>query len=69
MDGQSLDINPMVVLNDGIAGHKPAVVLVRTETWGATDRTEQELRGEELVVLEMLRKVRDDGKCEEVPNL
>ena len=47
----------------------PTVLLTRQDTWRATDGTERELRGEELDVLEMLRKVRDDGKWLEVQNL
>ena len=48
MGGRVLDINL-------------TVLLTRQDTWRATDGTERELRGQELVVLEMLRKVRDDG--------
>ena len=69
LDGQALDINPRVVLGDDMARLDPTVVLVRQDTWRGTDKTERELRGEELVVLEMLRKVRDNGKWDEVPNL
>ena len=65
LDGQALDINPTVVLNDDMAGHEPTVVLVRQDRWQATDGTEQELRGEEQDVLEMLRKMRDNGQFHE----
>ena len=56
LGGQTLDINPKVVLT-------------RQDTWRATDGTERELRGVELEVLELLRKVKDNGRWEEVPNL
>ena len=56
-------------LGDRTLDINPTVVLTRQDTWRAADGTERELRGEELVVLGMLRKVRDDGKWMEVPNL
>ena len=56
LGGRTLDINP-------------TVLLTRQDTWRAADGTERELRGEELVVIGMLRKVRDDGKWMEVRNL
>ena len=56
LEGRVIDINP-------------TVRLTRQETWRARDGTERELRGEEVGVLAMLRKVRDNGSWAEVPNL
>ena len=39
------------------------------DTWRAADGTERELRREEMFMLGMLRKVKDDGKWAEVLNL
>ena len=57
-NGQKLDIKPNVV----IAG-------VRVDTWKDADGSIRDLNTEEKEVLELLRKVCDNGKWEEVPNL
>ena len=57
------------VLNGQVLDVDPTVVIDRKDTWKEGDGTERELMGEEVEVMEMLRKVRDDGKWEEVPNL
>ena len=58
LDGQKLDIKPRVVIEEA-----------RVDTWKEADGTIRDLSTEEKEVLEMLRKVRDNGKWEEVPNL
>ena len=57
-DGQKLDIKPSVVIEGA-----------RVDTWKEEDGSIRDLSTEEKEVLELLRKVRDNGKWEEVPNL
>lgn len=57
------------VMNGKVLDLDPTVVIGSQDTWKEGDGTERELMGEEVEVLEMMRKVRDDGKWKEVPNL
>ena len=57
------------VLNGQVLDLNPTVVIEVQDTWKEGDGSERTLIGEEVEVLAMLRKVRDDGKWEEVPNL
>ena len=57
-DGQKLDIEPSVVIEGD-----------RVDTWKDEDGTIRDLSAEEKEVLDLLRKVCDNGKWEEVPNL
>ena len=57
-DGQKLDIEPRVVIEEA-----------RIDTWKEADDSVRGLSTEEKEVLELLREVRDNGGWAEVPNL
>ena len=68
-DGERLDVEPTVTMGGMRPDFDPVVVVERGDSWKESDGSLRVLTEVEKEVLDLLRKVRDDGEWKEVPNM
>ena len=68
-DGQRLDVEPQVVIGGLRQEYEPVIAVEKRDTWKESDDSLRLLTDDEQKVLDLLRKIRDDGEWKEVPNM